>query len=178
MVRCSGNDVPSLNCRYGPPGNPSLQCYTNIDIPGNFDAMKIRKDVQEIIFSGRTTNILRCDALPLPADLTALREITLSAFTNEYNSRIAIKRFLDNVKGQLVELQIGNSKVGYLEDGFLLGFAKLMTLDLEGCDISSIGPAALQRNAKSSASHTLSLVLTRNRIESIDGTVLISSRSR
>ncbi|XP_055342500.1 uncharacterized protein LOC129591036 isoform X2 [Paramacrobiotus metropolitanus] len=173
MVRCNGDDAPNPGCEYLiSPGNTTLSCPGGMDIPVNFDVTKIRKGVHEIVIAAGNGNVLRSDAPPLPANLTALRKISFSGFTNEHDSRIAIKRFLDNVKDHITELRIDNSKVGFLEDGFLHGFTQLTTLDLSGCDISSIGLEAFARTAIDVATPSMIVDLAGNRIESIDWAVL------
>ncbi|XP_055342497.1 uncharacterized protein LOC129591035 [Paramacrobiotus metropolitanus] len=178
MVRSQENDVPSPGCKYLiSPGNITLSCPAGMDIPVNFDVTKIRKNVLEIKIAAGNGNILRSDAPPLPADLTALRKITLYGFTNEYDTRIAIKRFLDNVKGHITELRIYNSKLGFLEDTFLGGFDQLTKLDLSGCDIFAIDTDAFR--GSQSSDPIMSVDLSGNSIESIDWAVFqpFSSKS-
>ncbi|XP_055342273.1 uncharacterized protein LOC129590870 [Paramacrobiotus metropolitanus] len=172
LVQCNGRilrddaPLPNPDCMYFP-FDTTLLCPSGMTIPGNFDVSKIRKDVQQITINGPARNVLRSDALPLPADLTNLTQIIFNGFTDENNSRILIKRFVDNVKGHLTSLGIANSKVGFLEDGFLQGFSQLEELNFAKSDISSISRTALQRDG----STFLSVSLLENQLETIDWAV-------
>ncbi|XP_055342502.1 uncharacterized protein LOC129591037 [Paramacrobiotus metropolitanus] len=168
-TRQDDRPLPNPNCMYFPL-NTTLYCPLGMDIPGNFDVTKIGKDVQQITINGPGRNILRSDAPPIPADLTALTQIIFNGFTDENNSSISIKRFVDNVKDHLVVLSIANSKLGSLEDGFLQGFSQLQNLNFAKSDISSISRTAFLRDG----SMTISVSLMENQLETIDWAVFQS----
>ncbi|XP_055342496.1 uncharacterized protein LOC129591034 [Paramacrobiotus metropolitanus] len=178
-VRCNNNyakddqgPYPHPACSYSRQNENDpllLSCPSGMVIPGNFDAAQIRKDVQIIVINGGgSPNILASNAPPLPADLTALQHLRLNSFTDENNSSIRIKRFVENVKDRLQFLVVQSSKVGSLEDGFLQGFSQLRQLDFMSSDISVISKTAFQRNG---TAPRLNISLTWNRLESLDWAV-------
>ncbi|XP_055347780.1 uncharacterized protein LOC129594941 [Paramacrobiotus metropolitanus] len=89
-------------------------------------------------------NTIHNDAPPLPADLNALRAVSLYHFQGTNGTRVPFEAFLVNVKGRLTSLHVKFSRIGTLGANFLDGFIKLRNLDLKGNDISQIDPAAFQ----------------------------------
>ncbi|XP_055347715.1 uncharacterized protein LOC129594882 [Paramacrobiotus metropolitanus] len=153
----------------------------NYTIPGNFDVTLFPTDVTTIMVgkvsvnpTGRKTNTIHNDAPPLPADLNALRTVSLFHFQGTNGTRVPFEAFLVNVRDRLTALHFKYCRIGTLGANFLNGFVQLRILDLNDNDISQIHLDAFEGLPSLPQSGPVlldTLQLAQNQITAVDWTV-------